>query len=204
MERSAVHHDARVLADNFRYHRMIRYPEACVPWVMGQELGWVVCSPLDITLSPVREVQIAAGDDQLQEAGRLLGRSEFWRRGDGFIATERNDWARAYQFRGTEGGWEAMFLPNGAGTVEWRLGWGIRIPADSLLLVTGLDDSPGVRVPTGVMTGRQINRTWDGAGFSLAIEPTAVVTLHKGQPIARLVLLGRDSVQASIEERGDA
>jgi len=68
----------------------------------------------------------------------------------GYIATSRNDWLRVFQYRGADGAWEGMFVPNGSGSVEWRLGWRIRIPADAFLLVTSLDESPGITVPTGV------------------------------------------------------
>jgi hypothetical protein len=56
-------------------------------------------------------------------------------------------------------------------------------------------------VPTGVLTDRQVNRTWEESGFSMAMRPTRPVCLTRGQPIARIVLLSRDSLQGRLEER---
>lgn len=204
VDRNRARQEAQLLTTHFRYQRSVRYAEACPPWVMGQELGWVIPSPVNVTMTPLDDLQIAVdGDEELREAGRLFGRDEFWRRGDGYIATRRNDWLRTHQYRGAHGGWEGMFIPNGQGSVEWRLGWSIRIPDDHFLLVTGLDDDRGITVPTGVLTARQADRTWDEHGFSVAVRPDRAVGLARGEPIARIVLLGRESLQAKLEEVAD-
>lgn len=166
---------------------------------MGQEIGWVLPSPLSLTLSPIVDVQVGA-DEDLAATGRLLGMSEFWRRGSGYIGTERSSWLRSYQYRGPDGAWESMFIPNGDGTAEWHLGWGLRIPDDYLLLITGLDSQPGLEIPTGLLTDRQVNGTWDRIGLSVAIRPLQTVQLSRGEPFARMLLLHRDSLQAKLEE----
>jgi len=199
VDRKDARAEARLLESDFRYHRAFRQPAACPPWVMGQELGWLLPSPLTMTLTPIADVQVGAEED-LAAAGRLLGISEFWRRGSGYIGTERSSWLRSYQYRGAEGAWEAMFLPNGDGTAEWHLGWGMRIPEDYLLLITGLDSLPGLVIPTGVLTDRQVNHTWERTGLSVAIRPLQTVQLSRGQPFARMVLLHRESLQAKLEE----
>jgi hypothetical protein len=201
VDRVGPREDARLAEAHFRFHRQFRYAEACPPWVLGQQWGWQIASPVAITIGPLDDVQVALGDEaELQEAGRLLGRADFWRRGDGYLATGRNNWVRAYQYRGSSGGWEGMFLPNGQGTVEWRLGWAMRIPEDTFALVTGLDDDAGFTIPTGMLTARQANRGWEDTGFSIALRPDRPVTLTRGQPIARVALLTRDCLQAVMEE----
>ncbi len=199
VDRQAVRAEAGMLESDFRYHRAFRHAAACPPWVMGQEIGWLLPSPLSLTLTPIIDVQVGAEED-LASAGRLLGMSEFWRRGSGYIGTERNSWLRSYQYRGPDGAWESMFIPNGDGTAEWHLGWGLRIPDDYLLLVTGLDTQPDLEIPTGLLTDRQVNGTWDRTGLSVAIRPLRTVQLSRGQPFARMVLLHRDSLQAKLEE----
>jgi hypothetical protein len=92
-----------------------------------------------------------------------------------------------------------MFIPNGQGSAEWRLGWALRIPEDNFLLVTSLDDPTDLTVPTGVLTARQVNRTWEDGGFSIAVRPERALTLTRGQPIARIVLLAKQSLQSKIE-----
>jgi hypothetical protein len=201
VDRAEAREEAQLLEEQFRYHRQFRRAEACPPWVMGQELGWVLRSPVTVELDQLDDVQLAAHDGlALQEVGQLFGREEFWRRGEGFIATARNDWLRTHQFRGPGGEWQGMFLPNGQGSVEWRLGFGLRIPAGYFLLVSALSDADGFTVPTGVLTDRQVNRTWDAGGFSIALRPDRQTKVNRSQPIARIVLLARESLQAHIKE----
>jgi hypothetical protein len=203
VDRAEAREEAKLLAGHFRYHRQFRQAEACSPWVMGQELGWVLRSPVTVELTQLADVQLAADEGgHIQDAGRLFGREEFWRRGEGFIATARTDWLRTYQFRGPGGEWQGMFVPNGQGSVEWRLGFGLRIPDGCFLLVSAVDDVDGFTVPTGVLTERQVNRTWNEGGFSIALRPDRSATVSRGQPIARVVLLARESLQARIEETG--
>ena len=199
VERQPGREEAKHLDADFRYHRAFRRPEACPPWVMGQEAGWRLLAPISVTLSPIEDAQIGPEED-LGAAGRILGMTEFWRRGEGYLATKASSWLRAHQYRGTGEAWESMFVPNGQGSVEWHLGFAARIPESYLLLITGLDGLPGLQVPTGILTDRQVNRTWDTAGLSVAIRPTATVQLRRGEPFARMLLLHRDSLQAKLTE----
>lgn len=199
VERSRPKEESEHLANHFRYHRSFRFREACPPWILGQELGWVLRSPISVHLTPVADMQFTSTEDP-QQIGAVAGVTEFWRRGEGYIAASKNHWIRSHQYRGLSGAWEAMFLPNGDGTVEWRLGWSIRIPDDYFMMVFGLDSGSGPSIPTGVLTSKQVNRTWDETGFSLAMEPTENVSVERGQPIARIALIHRDSLQAGLEE----
>lgn len=87
---------------------------------------WSLCSPVTVELGQLDDVQLAAHDGAaLHEAGQLFGREEFWRRGEAFIATARNDWLRTHQFRGPDGEWQGMFLPNGRPAARglWACCW---------------------------------------------------------------------------------
>lgn len=199
IERADGREEAAHLARDFRYHRAFRRPEACPPWVLGQEAGWVLPAPITVELGPFQDAQIGP-DEDLATAGRLLGMGEFWRRGDGYIGAERTSWLRSYQYRGKDDAWEAMFVPNGQGTAEWHLGFALRIPPEYLLLITGCDDQDGFSIPTGLLTERQVNKSWD-SGFSIAIRPTTPTPVHRGDPVARMMLLHRDSLQAQLQEQ---
>ncbi|WP_255596431.1 hypothetical protein [Cellulomonas sp. C5510] len=196
-DRTAAHDEATLLAQHFRYVRRVRYPEACPPWVLGQELGWIIRAPLTVTVSPVHDLQVDAEADP-NEIARLAGTSEFWSRSGGFITAPRSPWLRLHQFRGSSGAWEAVFLPNGDGSVEWRLGFSVDIP-DEYFLLTQSIGVPGIDVPPGVLTARQLRRSIGAGGISLAFRPTGDVSIQRGDPIARLVLLHRSSIQARLE-----
>ncbi|MGW4412421.1 hypothetical protein ACWEJ6_51095 [Nonomuraea sp. NPDC004702] len=234
--RSAERETGELYRRNFRYQRHVRRAGSCPPWVLGQELGWIIRCPIDVTLTPIDDVQLdtvscspasspgrtgrasdrasngtagggpggrpaaAAGDGELAMLGRMLERPDLWRRDVGWLATPRTDWLRFHQFRNDEGGWEGMFVPNGEGSVEWRLGWSARIPPEMFLLVTGLDAPSGLEIPTGVLAARHVNATSGRQGMSLAVRPHRDTVLTRGAPLARIVLLHRDSLRAAAEE----
>jgi hypothetical protein len=197
-DRSGAREEAALLEAHFKYHRKFRAKELCPPWVLGHELGWTIASPITEILTPIQDVQIAEDIDPA-EAGRAVDATEFWNRGRGYIGARKNHWTRSYVYRSSTGGWEAMFLPNGDGTVEWHLGWGVQIPEDYFLLIQGLDGTPGLEIPTGILTSKQANDTWDGIGVSIAVKPAARVAVRRGEPVARMALLHRDTLQARLE-----
>ena len=129
----------------------------------------------------------------------MMNYNEVWERGGGYVATKSNGWLRFTQFRGVDDNWESMFIPNGEGTVEWRLGWAARIPEHTFLLIIGLDDH-ALQVPTGIMTAKQVNQTTENGGMSIAVRPVAPTALTRGMPIARMILLDRGALQAACVE----
>ncbi|MFF4557699.1 hypothetical protein [Streptomyces sp. NPDC001422] len=196
VDRAAAKDTSAAYRKSFRHVRAERRPEHCAPWVMGQELGWRIPSPIDVTLSPLDQIEVASDGDPRAAAG-AAARAELWQRERSSLAVDRTSWLHLYQFR-TEAGWENMFLPNGAGSVEWHLGWNVELPRGYFLLVAPLEDGPpGLDIPTGVMSSTVCSRMNEGNGFGIAIRPTTSVTLSRGQHIARLILLHADSLQAS-------
>ncbi|MFT4217242.1 MAG: hypothetical protein QM619_08690 [Micropruina sp.] len=190
--------EARLLEEHFKQRRRIRAKEVCPAWVLGSELGWTLRSPISEQFTPIDEVQLSS-DADLTEASRSTGATEFWARGSGFIGTRRNHWLRSYAYRATDGTWESMFLPNGEGTFEWLLGFGLQIPDDYFLLVHEAGGHPDLQIPVGVLTAKQVNRTWEQSGLSIAAKPLAPVKVERGDVIARITLLHRDSLQAQME-----
>lgn len=203
VDRQAARAERDLYQKHFRYKRITRLPTDCPPWVMGQQLGWMIASPVSITMTPVEDVEFdLPPEEELAAAANRMDRSEMWRRTNGWIATKDTGWLRLYDFMSAEG-WEGMFLPNGAGTVEWRLGWSVRVPERYLVLVIGAGTA-GLEVPVGVLTSKVVNAMTGRGGFSIAVRPTGQVTLGRGDPVARLILLHPDSLQVtSSTERPD-
>ena len=201
VDRRAAREERDLYAEHFRYARIARLPADCPPWLLGQELGWLVRSPVTITLGPVDDVEFAVPDaEDVGAVARKIGIGEVWRRDESWIATPGAAWMRLFDFR-TERGWEGMFLPNGSGTVEWRLGWSIDIPERYFLLVTGAG-CPALEVPLGVIAAQAVNAMRGRGGFSVAVRPTARATIRRGDPVARIVVLHPDSLQARSREGG--
>lgn len=92
-----------------------------------------------------------------------------------------------------------MFVPNGQGTLEWRLGWAATIPTGTFLMVLPPPDHApnGLHVTTGVIPAKTVNAMTDRGGMSIAIRPEHPVTVHGGQEIARIMLLHPDSLRAT-------
>ncbi|MFJ4192244.1 hypothetical protein [Kitasatospora sp. NPDC089509] len=194
VDRRESREHAEVLRESFRFVRADRRPEHCAPWVMGQELGWRVHSPLDVSLTPLDQIELN-GADEPEAAGRAVNRTELWQREKSHLAVKKTSWLHLYQFR-TGRGWENTFLPNGAGTVEWRLGWTAQVPRGHFLLVLPPERPvAGLDVPTGVLSSTAVTRMNRDNGLSIAVRPTAPLTLRRGQEIARIVLLHADSLQ---------
>jgi len=203
VDRQGARQERDIYQQHFRYKRVARLPVDCPPWVLGQELGWLVRSPVSIEVGPVGDLEFAvpAGED-LRGVGRKIDRSEMWSRGEAWIATRDTDWMRFYDY-GRDDAWESMFLPNGSGTVEWRLGWAARIPDRYFLMVMGMG-IPGLDVPLGVIAAKTVNSMAERGGFSIAIQPTRRLSLRRGDPVARLVLLHADSLRSSTTAKRDS
>jgi len=198
VNRREARQERDVYREHFRYQRIARLPVDCPPWVLGQELGWLVRSPVTVAMGPVDDVEFAVPEDEeLRAVGRKINRSEMWRRDGAWIATGDTGWMRFHDYATTDGGWEAMFVPNGSGTVEWRLGWAVRIP-DGYFLMIMRADTPGLDIPTGVIPAKTVNAMADRGGISIAVHPTAPTTLHRGDPVARLLLLHPDSLRSAV------
>lgn len=193
IDRSAARRESDLYRSSFRYVRGDRRPENCAPWVMGQELGWRIHSPIDITFSELKQAEIDAEADPAG-AAKAANRPELWGRERSHLAVDKTSWLHLYQFA-TDPGWENMFTPNGAGTVEWRLGWAVDLPRNYFLLVQASDPPGPVAVPTGVMSSTVTSRM-QASGTSIAIRP-AEATVRRGQEIARIIALHADSLQAA-------
>ncbi|MDG4817008.1 MULTISPECIES: hypothetical protein [unclassified Micromonospora] len=197
VDRKAARDERDLYQDHFRYKRITRLPVECPPWVLGQELGWMIRSPVTMRMTPVEDIDFSMPEEEdLRPVASKIGRSELWRRGTDWIATRDTDWLRFHDFQ-TSAGWESMFLPNGYGTVEWRLGWSVRVPDRYFVLVIG-GPIAELEVPVGVIPAKTVNAMTSQGGFSIAVAPRHPVSIRRGDPIARLVLLHPDSLQAAV------
>ncbi|WP_459651468.1 hypothetical protein [Kitasatospora sp. Ki12] len=203
IDRKAAREERDLYDRSFRYKRISRLPADCPPWVMGQELGWLVRSPISFAPEPLEDREFTVPDDEeVAAAARKLSAGELWRRDEAWISTRNASWMREFDFRGDQG-WEGMFVPNGSGTVEWRLGWGIQIPERYFLLVTGAGCG-ALDIPLGVLPAQVVNKMAGRGGFSLAAGIRAGAPIRRGDPIARLILLHQDSLQARTERSTDS
>src|SRR5829696_2732861 len=134
---------------------------------MGHELGWRIISPVDIALTPLDQIELDGNDDP-GGAAAAVDRVELWKRERSHLAVEKTSWLHLHQFA-ANGRWENMFLPNGEGTVEWRLGGGVTVPGGYLLLTLPSGRHSSLDVPVGVLSSSAIAKMNAGNGFSIAV-----------------------------------
>lgn len=185
------------LGEGFRFTGHERTRHDCGPWRLGRRLGWTIASPIKATLEPIEDIPIDVEEADAQALGGVLGRDfQLWNRRVSSIAVRRNSWLHLYQFRGLDGGWQAMFLPNGEGTVEWRLGWTVDLPASHFMIVLPLDEERRFDVPTGVLSRKQMQAVAATGGMSLPFRPACRFTVERGEPLARIIVVPGDALTA--------
>jgi hypothetical protein len=86
-----------------------------------------------------------------------------------------------------------MFVPNGADSVEWRLGWAVDGVDSHSMLVMPSESCPDLGVQVGVLTAGTLQRMREH-GCSVPISPRRSVSVRRGDEIARIVLLHPDSL----------
>lgn len=197
--------EARLLEEHFLYARASRAPEFCWPWRAAQELGWVIHSPITVQMDALNDFEAVCPEspEAMRQVANLAGATENWafRDANGNLErmhfTRRAGWTAFYDFRGTDGVSQRMFAINGQGTLEWTLGWDVTIPPNYSILLMPYDHACNPEVLVGLLTGAQLaKRTGRTNGVSIGIRPRGPVTVERGQPIARVVVLHADSLRA--------
>lgn len=168
----------------------------CPPWVSGRRFGWQVPSPVDVTIQALGDVQFASDPQSIQSDAMIHGAKEVWQREKNlWLGTANGSWMQRFDYR-WEGSWLAMFVPNGEGTVEWRLGWAITLPKGYLLAVIGDEESP-LSVPFGLLTPSQVETMNDRGGLSLPFFARDA-RLQRGDTIARIFPVRRADLNLEV------
>lgn len=194
VDRERAKAESAMFRDSFRWVRRDRVAEFCPPWIMGQELGWRVFSPIEVAFTPLEQAEVQTGEDPQAAAG-AAGANELWQREGTALAVRDSTWLHLYQYHSAKGRWENMFLPNGQGTVEWRLGWTVEIPRGYFLLVLPSGTETALEVPVGILSSTVCDKMTAAGTAAVAVRPTRATRVRRGQEIARLVLLHADSIQ---------
>ncbi|ARU60298.1 hypothetical protein CBW65_03885 [Tumebacillus avium] len=175
-----------------------RVKGACYPYRMGKEIGWTIYSPINIEIFPVEEVQIKGSSEDVHEVGRMLG-IDFWMARDNmFLGIKPAGWFQVQQAL-VDGMWQGLFLPNGERTFEWRMGWGIEIPDDYVLLIQPLEGEENFVVHPGLLFAKSLAKFNQGLGFGIAFEPKRQHLIRKGDPLAKLLVFHKSALEIKEE-----
>jgi hypothetical protein len=204
----AKQEEARLIEENFRWLRISRSQELCWPWRIGQEIGWVIDSPVTVAMDALHDVEVACPPEMMHGVSQMANSSENWHfnNADGSLkrlhCTRMAGWLALYDFRNGDH-FDRMFFVNGQGSVEWVMGWEVRIPPQYFLMLMPYATIPNLEVLVGVLNAKGLQRP-DHNGISIAVRPTGPATLTRGQPIARMILLHPDTLKLKANIESDA
>jgi hypothetical protein len=190
VDTAAARDEAMLYREHFRFARNERRPQACGPWVQAHRLGWLVRSPVTVTLRPLHQVELAPVADA-KELATVACTDEIWRRESIALGVSRQEWLHLFQYRTAANTYENMFIPNGHGTVEWRLGWAARLDRDLSLLVLPAGYSREFDIPMGLLSASTLDRM---GSMSVPVEPLQECHINRGDVIARLIIITRDTL----------
>ncbi|MCR6850045.1 MULTISPECIES: hypothetical protein [Bacillus] len=183
----------------FRWNKKRRVKGACWPYKMAKEIGWTVFSSIDVEIHPVTEMQVQCKNQYELEELHSLTDIDFWvKRDQGYIGVKPDGWFRVHQAK-VDGVWQCMFIPNGEGSFEWKLGWGIEIPDDYMLLFQPLENQEAFIVHPGLLPAKRLSTFNRGLGLPIAFEPKTKKTIRRGDPIAKLLVLHKSAMSLNEE-----
>ncbi|HDX9688630.1 TPA: hypothetical protein ROY10_004222 [Bacillus thuringiensis] len=189
-------------SENFseiRWFHKKRKKGACWPYKFAKELGWIICSPIDVIIEPVEEVQVSVeSTTDLEEIQHLRG-IDFWvKRDDIYIGLKPDGWFRIHQSI-IDGVWHSMFVPNGEGSFEWKLGWNVEIPKDFVLLFQPLEGISEFITHPGLLTSKMLPSFHSGLGLPIAFEPRKKKQILRGEPLGKMYVFHKSALSLKEE-----
>lgn len=184
---------------NLRYSQRNRQSGMCYPYKAAHNLGWILKSPFDIEIEPIeKEYQLNCTTNELSELGHMLGIDYWIKRDPIFLGVFPSGWFRIHQAL-INNHWISLFNPNGDKSLEWRLGIGIDIPSDYMVLFLPLEEQKKIKVHQGILTKKTLDLGIEtGLGISLAIEPCYKSLIRKGEPIAKMLIIEKKSINQKV------
>lgn len=175
-----------------------RVKGACYPYRMASNLGWIIKSPIDVDVYPVEEKQVKCEPQELEEIGSLLDINFWVKRQDIYIGVKPDGWFRIHQAKVNDN-WHNLFIPNGEGSFEWRLGWNVQLPDDYVLMFLPLFDENNFKVHPGILTKKSLNKFDAGLGISIAFEPIKKFSIKRNMPLGRMVIFHKSALSLKTE-----
>ena len=190
--------DAEICNEEFRWLISNRVPERCAPWRIAQQLGYIIRSPITCTIAPFIEYELAPSvlNDQpgLDEFIKNSGVTQLWERDGSCLGIKEGEWLKLYSYR-QQDKWVNIFIPNGQGSVEWHLGFNVIVPNEYFIFVMPYHlDGKDFEIPLGVIPGKTLTSINQSCSFSITIKPLNKCTIRRNMPIARIILLHKDSI----------
>lgn len=182
-------------SDNIRYSNRTRVKGKCHPYKIANEFGWLIHSPFDINIEPVEdEYQIKCKDDEILSIGTTLEIDYWIKREQTYIGIRPSGWFRIHQAK-IKKEWTNLFIPNGEKSFEWRLGFGVKIPKDFILMFLPVESQKKIKVHHGILTKKHLDNAIDTElGISMAFDPLKKTMIKKDEVIGRIIIINKNSL----------
>ncbi|WP_281200514.1 hypothetical protein [Staphylococcus schleiferi] len=179
--------------EGLRWLSQERVKGKCWPYKLAIETSLEVLAPFDITCEPLVETQVSVNDEMELNKLSEFTETTFWiKREKIYIGIRNSNWFRLYQYF-SNGSWHPVFIPNGQGSLEWRLGWGIEIPEGYSILIQPIEGESRFRIHPGILNEKKLKEMNDsGLGLSIAIEPIVEHKINKGDLLCRIYVVKLD------------
>lgn len=177
---------------NFRWMSFKRTAGSCPPYQMGSQLGWFLLSPVDVTLRPFVDYCFNCSKDEIGEVVSELALAQVWHRENCYVGVQENLGLRFFDYWDNDE-IQAMFLPNGEGTLEWKLGIDISAPEGVSLLIQDAG-CEGFTTLTGLISAKQLKHNFSGNGISIAVKPNIKTKIKRGDVVAHVLLVDDETV----------
>lgn len=173
-----------------RWIKNHRVKGACWPYRSAKELGFTIYSPINVSIHPLTEIQTKV--DKPEEFARLkqlTDMDEWVQKDDILLGVKPSSWYKVHEYE-HEGRYRSMFIPNGEGTLEWRLGWTVEVPEEHFLLIQPIEmQTAHFIVHPGLLMGPSVRSVQQHLGLPIAFEPLQPHTIRRGDPLAKLYVL---------------
>lgn len=120
------------------------------------------------------------------------------KRDDIYIGLKPDGWFRVHQAK-VDGIWHSMFVPNGEGSFEWKMGWNVEIPEDFVLLLQPLAGEDHFIVHSGLLTAKRLIPFHYGLGLPIAFEPKKKKLIRRGDPLAKMLIFHKSTLTLNEE-----
>lgn len=156
--------------------------------------GWQIFSPVDVQLCPLNEILFSKDASKLEDTCFKHRLDYVWEHEKCCVGVRTEMSLEMYDYA-TDKGWEAMFKLKLGASLQWRLGFAANLRADQCLVVQDDWIHPKQLCVPCIYTADEIHRLNNNGGLSITVRPTEKISIRRGDVIARLSILTKQSMR---------
>lgn len=180
----------------FRWLSEGRSARRCPSFISAKKSLISFYSPVSFSARPAREITFSCRPEEISQFANENGLQEIWARDSDYIGFSEPTGLRAFEFWDCDH-WDTLFLPNGEGSFEVKLGLDLALEADQGLFVLP-SRNKGIEVIEGVVTSRQMKVMNERSGMSVAFRINDVISVRRGDLLATAIIIDLRSMNPTV------